>query len=151
MTGCRSMSAPRSCVQPWGPRERCRDGAGGFPSGQKRRSLTESAHLSSAADPRGQEPAMGSVCGLAIAIVVPAVVLAGCANKKTPESAGEPSSTTSAQTVEPSATASIANQRSGVVPISRAGNQVSFQCAGTGEPVILLEAGDDTGGTEQYG
>ena len=40
--------------------------------------------------------------------------------------------------------------RSGNVAISDAGNEVFFSCVGTGKPVILLEAGDDSGGTQAY-
>jgi pimeloyl-ACP methyl ester carboxylesterase len=49
------------------------------------------------------------------------------------------------------ATESTLNEKSGLVAISKGGNEVSYRCSGSGEPVILLEAGDDTGGSQAYG
>jgi alpha/beta hydrolase fold len=94
---------------------------------------------------------MRAARGIAAAIVVSTLVLAGCTDEQVSESGGGPSPTTSAQADEPSATASTSNERSGRVAISDGGDEVSFRCAGTGKPVILLEAGDDSGGTQAYG
>lgn len=94
---------------------------------------------------------MRAVRGIAAAIVVPTLVLAGCTDEQASESGGGPSPTTSVQPDESSATASTSNERSGRVAISDGGDEVSFRCAGTGKPVILLEAGDDSGGTQAYG
>jgi pimeloyl-ACP methyl ester carboxylesterase len=93
---------------------------------------------------------MRAVRGIAVAIVVPTLVLAGCTHEQVSESGGGPSPTTSVQADEPSATASTSNERSGRVAISDRGDEVSFRCAGTGKPVILLEAGDGSGGIQAY-
>jgi len=83
---------------------------------------------------------MRPVRGSAAAIFVATFVLAGCSGGEGPNSADEPSPTPP-----------TSEERSGRVAISDQGDEVSFRCVGTGTPVILLEAGDDTGGTQAYG
>jgi hypothetical protein len=94
---------------------------------------------------------MRAVRDIAAAVVMSTLVLAGCSGGQVSKSGGGPSPTTNAQADEPSATVSASNEKSGRVAISDRGDAVSFQCAGTGTPVILLEAGDDTGGIQAYG
>ena len=89
--------------------------------------------------------------GIAAPIVVATLVLAGCSGGQVSKPGRWAVPDGSAQADEPSATVSTSNERSGRIVISDIGDEVDFRCVGTGTPVILLEAGDDTGGTQAYG
>ena len=83
---------------------------------------------------------MRAVRGIAAAIVVPTLVLAGCSDEQASKAGAGASSTTSAEADEPGATAPTPSEGSGRVAISDAGDEVAFRCAGTGR------AGDLAGG-----
>src|SRR3954452_7953484 len=92
-----------------------------------------------------QVPTVEWVRLLSVAILMPMFVLTACADDKSSERQSARSATPTSEV-----TAST-RPMSGRVPISDAGNEVYYRCSGTGKPVILLEAGDDSGGTEAYG
>jgi len=78
------------------------------------------------------------------------VVLAGCGGQPVDDSSTPPVDSGSGTTSSPSPTpSSVAAFEAGRVRLAN-GRSVHYRCTGTGSPPILLEAGSDVGGTEQY-
>lgn len=73
-------------------------------------------------------------------LLVPVLVVAGCAGVS--PSASGPASTPAA-----TASASATSSQEGTLTRS-SGASVDYSCSGTGAPAILLEAGTDTGGSD---
>ena len=75
-----------------------------------------------------------------VAVVAALVLVAGCGSEPSDEAA--PASASPTPSPSPSA-------RTGTLQLS-SGAAVSYWCAGTGSPAVLLEAGTDSGGTDAY-